>query len=221
MKISISNLSKLYKNGDQKLVILDQLNLTLNSGQIAAVIGQSGSGKTTLLSLLAGLDTADSGNINYDSVNLSDLTENEITTFRSKNLSIVFQQFHLMPFLTALENVALPLQILKVENSIEIAQEALKKVGLSHRLHHLPNELSGGESQRVALARAFVTKPKVLLADEPSGNLDQQTGEDVMKLLFDLVHETKATLILVTHNLDLAQKCELKFKLEKGQLIQC
>jgi putative ABC transport system ATP-binding protein len=221
MKISISNLSKFYKNGDQKLVILDQLNLTLNSGQIVAVIGQSGSGKTTLLSLLAGLDTADSGNINYDSVNLSDLTENEITTFRSKNLSIVFQQFHLMPFLTALENVALPLQILKVENSIEIAQEALKKVGLSHRLHHLPNELSGGESQRVALARAFVTKPKVLLADEPSGNLDQQTGEDVMKLLFDLVHETKATLILVTHNLDLAQKCELKFKLEKGQLIQC
>lgn len=221
MKISISNLSKFYKNGDQKLVILDQLNLTLNSGQIAAVIGQSGSGKTTLLSLLAGLDTADSGNINYDSVNLSDLTENEITTFRSKNLSIVFQQFHLMPFLTALENVALPLQILKVENSIEIAQEALKKVGLSHRLHHLPNELSGGESQRVALARAFVTKPKVLLADEPSGNLDQQTGEDVMKLLFDLVHETQATLILVTHNLDLAQKCELKFKLEKGQLIQC
>ena len=221
MKICISNLSKLYKNGDQKLVILDQLNLTLNSGQIAAVIGQSGSGKTTLLSLLAGLDTPDSGNITYDSVNLSDLTENEITTFRSKNLSIVFQQFHLMPFLTALENVALPLQILKVENSIEIAQEALKKVGLSHRLLHLPNELSGGESQRVALARAFVTKPKVLLADEPSGNLDQQTGEDVMKLLFDLVHETKATLILVTHNLDLAQKCELKFKLEKGQLIQC
>ena len=221
MKISISNLSKFYKNGDHKLVILDRLNLNLDSGQIAAVIGQSGSGKTTLLSLLAGLDTADSGNINYDSVNLSELSENEITTFRSKNLSIVFQQFHLMPFLTALENVALPLQILKIENALDIAQEALKKVGLSHRLHHLPNELSGGESQRVALARAFVTKPKVLLADEPSGNLDQQTGEDVMKLLFDLVHETKATLILVTHNLDLAQKCELKFKLEKGQLIQC
>jgi putative ABC transport system ATP-binding protein len=221
MKISISHLSKFYQNGEHKLVILDDLNLTLKSGQIAAILGQSGSGKTTLLSLLAGLDSANSGDIVYDTTNLSQLSENEITAFRSKNLSIIFQQFHLMPFLSALENVALPLQILKIEDSLNIAKDALEKVGLGHRLHHLPSELSGGESQRVALARAFVTKPKIILADEPSGNLDQQTGDDVMKLLFSLVHETKATLILVTHNLDLAQKCELKFKLDKGQLIQC
>jgi putative ABC transport system ATP-binding protein len=221
MKISISNLSKHYKNGEDKLVILDDLNLSIKSGQITAIIGQSGSGKTTLLSLLAGLDSPDSGNICFDETNISKLTEDEITFFRSQNLSIVFQQFHLMPFLTALENVALPLEILKHKNATSLAQEALNKVGLSHRLHHLPSELSGGESQRVALARAFVTKPKVLLADEPSGNLDQKTGEEVMNLLFKLVSETKATLILVTHNLELASKCETRFRLEKGKLIEC
>jgi putative ABC transport system ATP-binding protein len=221
MKINISNLSKCYNNGENKLIILDDLNLSLKSGQIAAIIGQSGSGKTTLLSLLAGLDSPDSGDIFFDETNLAKLSEDKITFFRSQNLSIVFQQFHLMPFLTALENVALPLEILKNKNALSLAREALDRVGLTHRLHHLPSELSGGESQRVALARAFVTKPKVLLADEPSGNLDQQTGDEVMNLLFKLVGETQATLILVTHNLELAKKCQSKFRLEKGKLIEC
>ncbi|MFZ4714282.1 MAG: ABC transporter ATP-binding protein [Bacteriovoracaceae bacterium] len=221
MKLQTKNLKKSYGNGAQSLSILKEVDFDLASGQVAAIIGQSGSGKTTLLSLLAGLDNPDTGSIFYDDVDVTKLSEKDLTEFRAQNLSIVFQQFHLMPYLSALENVALPLQILKRENALKLAEDALQKVGLSHRLSHLPSELSGGECQRVAIARAFVTSPKILLADEPSGNLDTKTGEEVMELLFNLVKEKKTTLVLVTHNQDLAAKCEVKFKLVEGILNRC
>lgn len=218
LKVKIRNLKKSFGQGETKIEVLKGINLDIEAGEILALTGKSGSGKSTMLSLLAGLDSVDSGDIVIDGNNISQMSEKELANFRATNLGIVFQQFHLISTLTALENVLLPLELLKKTNSMELSKSLLESVGLSHRAHHLPSELSGGECQRVALARALAIRPSLLLADEPSGNLDEETGEKVMDLLFKMVRETKTTLILVTHDPDLAKRCSRVVNLEYGSL---
>lgn len=218
MSLVLSSVRKGFHQGETEIQVLKGLDVTIEPGQVVSIVGQSGSGKSTLLSLLAGLERADSGEILVDKVNLVPLTEQEMTTFRAQNIAIVFQQYHLIAHLTALENVMLALEILKMENPRERAEEALKELGLGHRLNHFPSQLSGGECQRVAIARALVVKPKILLADEPSGNLDTHTGEKVMDVFFDIVRKYKITTILVTHSEVLAKKCERILRLEEGHL---
>lgn len=221
MKVELKSLKKSYSLKNQDLPILKSLNFSIERPSIVSVVGQSGSGKTTLLSLLAGLDVPDSGEVAYGETIFSQLAEKERTKFRAENISIIFQQFHLMPYLTALENVSLPLEIMKNPNARLLAEAALKKVQLGERLTHYPEELSGGECQRVAIARAFVTNPQLILADEPSGNLDEATGKKVMGELFDLVRKNQTTMILVTHNMELAKLTDLVYKLEAGELKLC
>lgn len=217
-KINITNLKKSYGVGESKIEVLKGINLKIEEGETLALTGKSGSGKSTLLSLLAGLDTIDDGDIIIDSINISKMSEKDLSQFRAKNLGIIFQQFHLVSTLTALENILLPLELLKSSNAIEKAKNLLESVGLSHRSDHLPFELSGGECQRVAIARALAIRPSLILADEPSGNLDEETGAKVMDLLFKMVHETKTTLILVTHDHDLAKRCSRIVHLEHGSI---
>ncbi|MBV2167541.1 MAG: ABC transporter ATP-binding protein [Bdellovibrio sp.] len=218
MSLVLNQVRKGFHQGETEIQVLKGLNVAIEPGQIVAIVGQSGSGKSTLLSLLAGLERADSGEILVDKVNLAPLSEQEITLFRAQNIAIVFQQYHLIAHLTALENVMLSLEILKMENPRERAEEALRELGLGHRLNHFPSQLSGGECQRVAIARALVVKPKILLADEPSGNLDIHTGDKVMDVFFDVVRKYKITTILVTHSEALAKRCERVLRLEEGQL---
>ena len=215
---SIDKISKTYSQGGKKIEVLHRLILKVKKGETVAILGQSGSGKSTFLSLLAGLDQPDFGSIEIDGTDLTKLKQEDLAHFRSKNLGIVFQQYHLMSNLTALENVALPLELQRQKEAETKARKALEQVGLSHRLSHLPSELSGGECQRVALARAIVTKPSLILADEPSGNLDGNTGKEVMNLLFKLCREHKQTLILVTHNHELAKLCDRCLELRDGRL---
>jgi putative ABC transport system ATP-binding protein len=218
MILSLKDVNKSYRQGKRKVEVLSQLNFEVDRAQSVAILGKSGSGKSTFLSLVAGLDRADSGNIILDNSDIVLMSEEELTNFRAQKIGIIFQQFHLMSTLSALENVMLPLEILKVSDPISRAKEVLKKVGLEHRMQHFSNELSGGECQRVAIARALVTRPKLLLADEPSGNLDSDTGEFVMNLLFDLVKDFQTTLLLVTHDKELAQKCDLVYTLKNQGL---
>ena len=199
--------------------MLSQLSLQVESNKSVAILGQSGSGKSTLLTLLAGLDHPDFGEVSIDGQNLAQLSQDELSRFRSKTMGIVFQQYHLMNNLTALENVGIPLELQKVSHYETAAREALKMVGLSHRLAHFPSQLSGGECQRVAIARAIVSEPKITLADEPSGNLDDKTGEEVMSLLFRLCQDRGQTLILVTHNHELAKSCDRTLMLKGGKFI--
>ena len=214
--IEVQHLSKSYSQGNTSISVLKNINFSLKPADTLAVIGPSGSGKTTLLSLLAGLDTPDQGNILLQGKHLTKMTEKERIDFRSQFIGIVFQQFHLIPHLTALENVSLPLEIHQTSPKIalEKAKIQLQQVGLSHRLHHFPRQLSGGEQQRTAIARACIHRPKLILADEPSGNLDQHSAQNVMNLLFSLVEKNQSTLILVTHNLKLARHCQKQFLLE-------
>jgi len=216
--MNLVNVKKSYGQGSSRVEVLKGINLKIESGETLALVGKSGSGKSTLLSLMAGLDQVDSGEIWIQEKCINKLSEKELTLFRAQNIGIVFQQFHLVSTLTALENVLLPLNILKNPNALEIATKLIDQVGLSHRSHHLPSELSGGESQRVAIARALSTSPAILFADEPSGNLDEETGLKVMDLLFEMVKQTKTTLILVTHDRDLAKKCSRIILLEHGSL---
>lgn len=216
--ISLNKISKTYFQGTQRIEVLYGLNLDVKSSEAVAILGQSGTGKSTLLSLLAGLDVPDFGTIEVNKQDLSKLSQDKLSQFRAKNLGVIFQQYHLMSNLTALENVGIPLELQKVNNFQSAALEALKMVGLSHRISHFPSQLSGGECQRVAIARAIVGKPKLILADEPSGNLDDKTGKEVMDLLFKLCKEREQTLILVTHNHDLAQNCDRTLVLKDGKL---
>lgn len=216
--MEVKNLKKSYGQGLAKVEVLKGIDLKIEKGETLALIGKSGSGKSTLLSLLSGLDQSDSGDILIQGKNISSMSENELTKFRGTHMGIVFQQFHLVSTLTAFENVLLPLELLKIPKATERALSLIESVGLSHRAHHLPSELSGGESQRVAIARALAIKPAILFADEPSGNLDEETGEKVMDLLFTMVKETNTTLVLVTHDLDLAKKCSRVVHLEHGSL---
>lgn len=216
--MQIRDLKKSYGAGASKVEVLKGINLDIAAGEQVALVGKSGSGKSTLLSLLAGLDTPDAGSISIEDKNYSSLKENELTAFRAQKMGIVFQQFHLVSTLSALENVLLPLEILKRPNAKAEGEKLLESVGLAHRMHHLPSELSGGESQRVAIARALGHRPSILFADEPSGNLDEETGDKVMQLLFDLVNTTKTTLVLVTHDPELAKRCSRVVHLEHGSL---
>ena len=217
--ISLNKISKTYFQGSQRIEVLSQLSLQVESNKSVAILGQSGSGKSTLLTLLAGLDHPDFGEVSIDGQNLAQLSQDELSRFRSKTMGIVFQQYHLMNNLTALENVGIPLELQKVSHYETAAREALKMVGLSHRLARFPSQLSGGECQRVAIARAIVSEPKIILADEPSGNLDDKTGEEVMSLLFRLCQDRGQTLILVTHNHELAKSCDRTLMLKGGKFI--
>ena len=218
MILKVNDLNKTFFQGKTEIHALKGVSFDVAKNHSLAIVGPSGSGKTTLLSLLAGLDAPSSGTIDMAGSNLASLSEEQLTEFRAKNIGIVFQQFHLMPYLTALENVSLPLDILGEKDSANRAQKLLEQVGLGERADHLPHQLSGGECQRVAIARASVVQPKILLADEPSGNLDTETGKNVMDLLFRLVDETDMTLILITHDLNLASRCEKQIHLVGGKL---
>lgn len=213
MLVEVEKVTKSYLQGEAVIQALRPVSLQVEEGKTLAVIGPSGSGKTTLLSLLAGLEQASGGKIAIQGTVVSKMSEQELTAFRARHVGIVFQQFHLMPHLTALENVCLPLEILGEKNIRERATEQLERVGLGERLHHRPAQLSGGESQRVAIARALIHKPTLLLADEPSGNLDVETGAKVMDLLFALVKNEQKTMILVTHDDRLAQRCDQQLRL--------
>lgn len=216
--MTIINVRKSYGTGDARVEVLKGLDFTIEKGEQVALTGKSGSGKSTLLSLLAGLDNPDSGSISLGGQNISLMSEKDLTSYRARNIGIVFQQFHLVSTLTAFENVLLPLEILKTEGARARAESLLASVGLSHRMGHLPSQLSGGESQRVAIARALSTNPAILFADEPSGNLDEETGQKVMSLLFDLVKQSGTTLVLVTHDPELAHSCQRIIHLEHGKL---
>jgi putative ABC transport system ATP-binding protein len=217
--VVVKSLRKSYGQGESKVEVLKGINLEIKKGEVLALIGKSGSGKSTLLSLLAGLDQADCGEIIIEGKNISTMREKELTSFRASHMGIVFQQFHLVSTLTALENILLPLELLKKSDARSMAESLLDAVGLSHRSHHLPSQLSGGESQRVAIARALAISPAILFADEPSGNLDEETGEKVMDLLFTMVKKTGTTMVLVTHDPDLAKKCSRVVHLEHGSLL--
>ena len=216
MSIKIQNLNKSFHLQNETLSILKNLNAEIQTGEIVAIVGASGSGKSTLLSLLSGLDRADSGKIIIQEQNIFDLSAKEMISFRAQNIGIIFQQFHLVSHLTAFENVALPLDILNRKYTPDEILSALSKVGLQNRANHKPAQLSGGESQRLAMARALITKPKLLLADEPSGNLDSETGQKVMALFFEQVKAQNTTTILVTHDMNLASQCDRKLILNNG-----
>jgi len=212
-------LTKQVGAGDTHLTILQDIHLQINSGETVAIIGASGSGKSTLLALLAGLDLPTSGKVYLDQVDIFLLDEDQRAALRSKVLGFVFQSFQLLPALTALENVMLPLELANTDQASEKARQLLTRVGLTLRLHHYPKQLSGGEQQRVAIARAFVTMPKLLLADEPTGNLDAETGEQIIDLMFELNREQGTTLVLVTHDETLSQRCSRQIRLSHGKIV--
>lgn len=215
--IRAKNLSKTVLTANGSLTILSGIHLNINRGESLAIMGMSGSGKTTLISLLAGLDTPSTGTITISGQLLTTMTEDDKARLRNQFIGFVFQNFQLLNNLTALENVMLPLEIIGHPHAKEKALNFLDRVGLSHRYHHRPSQLSGGEQQRVALARAFVTQPSILFADEPTGNLDQKTGKTIIDLLFALNEENKTTLVMVTHDQSLATLCSRTLMLENGK----
>ncbi len=214
-----SSLSRQVPVSDGVLTILHHLDLEIASGESVAILGASGSGKSTLLGLLAGLDLPTSGEVHINGENLFALDEDGRAALRGRLIGFVFQSFQLLPALTAIENVMLPLELAGTASAREMALSVLQRVGLSERLHHYPKHLSGGEQQRVAIARAFVTQPKLLLADEPTGNLDSATGGRIIDLLFELNREQGTTLILVTHDAELAARCGRRLRLVDGHLV--
>jgi len=219
--LEIKTLKKSYIQGSQNVEIFENLNFHVKEAKRVAIMGKSGSGKSTLLSLISGIIKPDSGVIKLNSISYNDLKESEINDFRATNIGFVFQNFHLVSYLNALENVMLPAKVCNISNPKEKAIELLQSVGLSHRLDHLPAQLSGGEKQRVAIARALIHNPKIILADEPSGNLDEETGIAVMDKLFELIKKNNMTLILVTHSKDVANRCEETYELVSGTLNKC
>ena len=207
------------KSGDSDLVILREIDLAVTPGDVVAIVGASGSGKSTLLAILAGLDTPTAGSVTLAGADLFSLDEDRRAELRGRMVGFVFQSFQLLPSYTALENVMLPLELSKEENSEKRASEMLRRVGLGERLHHYPKHLSGGEQQRVALARAFVVRPKLLFADEPTGSLDAESGAAVIELLFEMNREFGTTLVLVTHDEQLASKCRRMVRLAGGRIV--
>jgi len=216
--IKTSQLNKSVKTAEAELEILRGIDLEIKRGETAAIVGTSGSGKSTLLGLLAGLDSPSAGAIYLDNTNIVQLDEDERAVLRSQKVGFVFQSFQLLPALTALENVMLPLELAGREDARIMAEDYLSRVGLGERLHHYPRTLSGGEQQRVAIARAFAAKPLILFADEPTGNLDTATGAKIIELLFGLNEEEGTTLVLVTHDNTLADRCQRKLIMTAGQL---
>lgn len=218
--IKCDNLQKRVPMAGSELEILKGITLEIKSGESVAIIGASGSGKSTLLGLLAGLDEATAGTVNIDGTDLGALDEDDRARFRGQHIGFVFQSFQLLPALTALENVMLPLELQRQNNAEDQAQHYLRRVGLEARVGHYPLQLSGGEQQRVALARAFASKPAILFADEPTGNLDTATGEHIIDLLFELNREEGTTLVLVTHDQVLADLCQRRLRLDAGALVR-
>jgi putative ABC transport system ATP-binding protein len=214
-----TDLEKRYRSGERALSVLRNVNLTIDEGDFVAILGPSGSGKTTLLGLLAGLDTPSTGTVRVAGTDLGRLTEDERARFRRENVGFVFQSFQLIPSLTAQENVQVPLELRGDPTAAERASTLLARVGLGERLDHFPTQLSGGEQQRVALARAFVHSPRILFADEPTGNLDAGTGQAIIDLIEELNHEIGTTLILVTHDLDLAAHARRTIRLADGEIV--
>jgi len=219
--LTLQSLTKSYHQGSQDIEIFKHLDFVVEDGQHIAIMGKSGSGKSTLLSLISGIIKPNSGDIILNDTSYKSLNERELNNFRATNIGFVFQNFHLVSYLNALENVMLPAKVCNMDNPKEGATELLKSVGLSHRLDHLPSELSGGEKQRVAIARALIHNPKIILADEPSGNLDDETGRAVMDKLFELIEANNTTLILVTHSKEVALRCEKIYELHGGILKLC
>lgn len=216
LAVEAVELSKAVSSNGNELSILSKLNLAISHGERVAIVGSSGSGKSTLLGLLAGLDSPTSGKVLINQENISAQDEDGRAAVRAKYMGFIFQSFQLLPSLTALENVMLPLQLTGNANARSIALEALEKVGLADRLTHYPKQLSGGEQQRVAIARAFAPNPAILFADEPTGNLDAVTGERIIDLLFSLNKAANTTLVLVTHDMSLAKRCERTLHLKSG-----
>lgn len=208
MILEAKSISKSFTQGEREIRVIKNLSLSIQRQKSLAIVGPSGSGKSTLLSLLAGLEKPNHGEIIYSNKKLAHFSDQEMTLWRRSEVSMVFQQFHLFPHLTALENTMLPLELVADPEAKDKAEHVLERVGLKDRIHHLPRKISGGEAQRVAIARAIIHKPKLIFADEPSGNLDVNTGDKVMKLFFELVKENQTALVLVTHNLDLAKECD-------------
>ena len=205
--------------GSGRVTVLDRVSFSLDTGRTLAITGHSGSGKTTLLSLIAGLDIPDAGSILLDGTDICTLTEADLTRYRARKIGMIFQSFHLMPHLTARENIRLPLEILKQDQIDARTDDLISRVGLTPRAGHLPGQLSGGECQRVAIARALIVRPALILADEPTGNLDTDTGKKVADLLFDLVQKENKTLVVVTHTQGLADRCHQVKTLSRGSLV--
>lgn len=218
--ITAKQITKIVTTSEGPLQILQPISFDVKAGETIAIVGASGSGKSTLLGLLAGLDEVSSGEITLDSAPLHSMDEEQRASVRGEKVGFIFQSFMLVQSLTALENVMLPAEIAGLDNPKQLAQELLEKVGLEHRANHYPNQLSGGEQQRAAIARAFITQPKILFADEPTGNLDAANGERVEKLLFELNKSADTTLVLVTHDTELAAKCERQLVMHAGELTE-
>lgn len=217
--LHIQNVSKTYQSAGRTLTVLEQINFSVEAGATMAIVGPSGSGKTTLLGLAAGLDRSSAGTVELNNIKLDNLNEDQRAAVRNKHVGFIFQNFQLLPTLTALENVMVPLELRGEKNVKGRAVDLLQKVGLGDRGHHYPAQLSGGEQQRVSLARAFSNKPQILFADEPTGNLDAETSEKIIELIFNLNKEAGTTLILVTHDLDLANKTGRIIKLKGGRVV--
>lgn len=217
--LNVEHLEKSYSSGSKRLKVLQDISFSVEERETFAIVGPSGSGKTTLLGLCAGLDRPDSGSITLCGTELNSLNEDERAVLRNQKVGFIFQDFQLLPTLTALENVSVPLELQGVKSASKTARELLGKVGLADRLDHYPSQLSGGEQQRVAVARAFSNGPSLLFADEPTGNLDAETGEKVERLLFDLNKELGTTLVIVTHDIDLARRTQKILRLKGGKIV--
>ncbi len=216
--LELNRVTKTFASGDRLLEVLKEASFAAKQGESIAIVGPSGSGKTTLLGLCAGLDSPSSGEVRIDGEALSAMSEDDRSDVRNRLVGFVFQNFQLLPTLTALENVQVPLELRGETSSESIAKDLLGKVGLGERMHHYPVQLSGGEQQRVAIARAFINRPKILFADEPTGNLDADTSASIVDLLFELNRDAGTTLILVTHDLDLARKTDRIFRINHGKV---
>jgi putative ABC transport system ATP-binding protein len=217
--VQATGLTKQVSTGDEQLTILENIDLSVNAGDSVAVVGASGSGKSTLLGLLAGLDTPSSGKVHLDGEDIFLLDEDARAALRGRMLGFVFQSFQLLPALTAIENVMLPLELANMPDAGSASHKLLERVGLGQRLKHYPRQLSGGEQQRVAIARAFVTQPQLVLADEPTGNLDSATGAQIIELMFELNRERGTTLILVTHDEAISSRCAGRIRLAGGKIV--
>ncbi len=217
--LNIKNLGKTYSSAGRNLTVLENVNFSVDAGSTVSIVGPSGSGKTTLLGLCAGLDRSSTGMVELNNIRIDQLSEDKRAQVRNKYVGFIFQNFQLLPTLTAIENVMVPLELRGEKNIRPRALDLLDKVGLADRGHHYPSQLSGGEQQRVSLARAFSNSPKILFADEPTGNLDAETSEKVVKLLFDLNKEAGTTLILVTHDMELASKTQRIIRIKGGVII--
>jgi putative ABC transport system ATP-binding protein len=217
--LKLNNVSKTYRTAGRVLSVLENISFSVEAGSTVAVVGPSGSGKTTLLGLSAGLDRSTTGTVELNGIVLDDLDEDERAVIRNRYVGFIFQNFQLLPTLTALENVMVPMELRGEKNVRDRAKDLMGKAGLSDRLHHYPAQLSGGEQQRVSLARAFAGRPRILFADEPTGNLDGETSEKIVQLLMDLNREAGTTLIIVTHNVELAGSTQRIIRLKGGQMV--